>query len=850
MTSHAKAGGKATKKKEGKREHRESSSELQNEDDEHKPWRSVSRPSNADPVQDASFTMEDESIAQVVETFMYSFTVTDPQQPGNPLVFVSPGFEQLTGYQSEEALCQNCKFLQGHKPEKGVLNQLVSGIVEKRFTSVELANYRKDGKLFHNLLSIIPVLDHNGNVLKFVGVQCDLDDKRKREHVDEHYTTRWQEQVKHYLSAFMVTDASQEHAPVLQISTGFTALTGYEPDDIIDCSSLCLTGAETNVKTKKKFCISHQKNKPGAVKLLYYKKDGTPFWAYVFNCPLISDSLVTTTNHHLCVIMDITTTRHKRIGKFIMGKVVGTGASGTVRKGKNTQTEEIVAVKTVDASKFRSISDIEQMEEEMRVLATLKHPYIIRLFEVTYANNTFYLVMEYASGGSLVKYIYNHGKGFLEEPEARRIFQQITSAVDYCHRRRVIHRDLKPENILMDENNNVKIADFGLAAVTAPFSGGLTLQCGTPEFTAPEITVGKEYDGPTIDIWSMGVILYEALTGKLPFQGTSSALLFKAIQRGVYEPLPANISADCKDLVRKMLTVDPAARITMEEILKHPWCRGVPSEGDPGVASPTALDNDDEASPFSNFTPDGDLGRPGSASSAGGAPESAYSNSNSGRMLSHVHDSVRLVIPVDVVDRDDPITAAILRGQSKIIASHSDSSKMASPHESVLPDDHDLDTAPNSVAATPNGNGAGNGAAGGPYSPSPRTLSHNNSQHVHNNSTHGNSSPMRDPRGNTPTSRNNRDLTPNKHSEKPAPRTALYRSRQQLPPLSPQMPGAINTERAGRTSGEPKDRHKSPGKEKLKAVYDVVSGQRPGKVRSLPPITDKIRTKTYYHERT
>nr|BAU61590.1 AMP-activated protein kinase [Gonium pectorale]BAU61613.1 AMP-activated protein kinase [Gonium pectorale] len=237
----------------------------------------------------------------------------------------------------------------------------------------------------------------------------------------------------------------------------------------------------------------------------------------------------------LCCVVDITATRLKKVvgGKYVLGKVIGAGAFGLVRIGRNIATDELVAVKGVDATRFRSITEIDQIQEEMSVLSSLKHPHIIRLYDVHFQNNTFFLVMEFAGGGSLVHFARSQDPVHqrVDEATAARLFTQIVSALEYCHRRRVIHRDLKPENILMDGEGNLKIADFGLAAVTAPFNGGLTLQCGTPEFTAPEITVGREYDGPSVDIWSMGVILYEMLAGTLPFKGANQAALFKAIQK-------------------------------------------------------------------------------------------------------------------------------------------------------------------------------------------------------------------------------------------------------------------------------------------------------------------------------
>ncbi|WIA17216.1 hypothetical protein OEZ85_014096 [Tetradesmus obliquus] len=212
------------------------------------------------------------------------------------------------------------------------------------------------------------------------------------------------------------------------------------------------------------------------------------------------------------------------------------------------ETGELVAVKAVDATRFHSISEIEQVQEEMAVLAQLRHPNIIRLQEVVFAGGCFYFMMEYASGGSLAGHLAAQPGGRLGEAAAREVFDGILAALEYCHKRRVIHRDLKPENILM-QDGTPKIADFGLAGVIAPFNGsGFKLQCGTPEFTAPEIVGGAEYDGTAVDLWSVGVMLYEALCGQLPFHGANQQALFRSIRRGAYAPLPKTISADARDL--------------------------------------------------------------------------------------------------------------------------------------------------------------------------------------------------------------------------------------------------------------------------------------------------------------
>nr|ADI46954.1 AMPKR1m [Volvox carteri f. nagariensis] len=692
------------------------------------PWKNIFRPTCALPPKDNSFTLEDEAFTANMENVLSSLTVSDPIEDGNPLCYVSPGFLSMTGYTEEECLGRNCKFLQAGKIDPATHELLRSAITERRFATIEVTNYRKDGRPFQNLLSLLPVLGAGSDsLLHFVGVQCDLDERRRRgETVDEAFVAKWEEQLTNCLSAFAVVDVSgvgtgsctsnnaqtlppkpstsadstggsatsaflQSTAALCAVSPGFTVLTGYSQSDVLGWSLLCLCGPETAEKEMRKLITSQWAHSSVAVKMLCYKRDGTPFWALVLSCPLSSsvhancaqtagpggtqasvsgvqaqppglatrsaaakptsdrnnqpqavrpgglglglglfggitpgggpvggllNALATGGVHSatmtaaadpgyvapgtlmvkycLCCIIDITAQRLKKLagGKYVLGKVIGAGAFGLVRIGKNTITEELVAVKGVDATRFRNIAEIDQIQEEMSVLSSLKHPNIIRLYDVHFQSNTFFLIMEFAGNGSLVHFMRTHGdpvKHSLDEATAARVFVQMVSALDYCHRRRVIHRDLKPENILMDEHYNLKIADFGLAAVAAPFSGGLTLQCGTPEFTAPEITVGREYDGPSVDIWSMGVILYEALCGALPFKGTTQATLFKAIQRGSFEPLPSYISSECKDLVRRMLVVDPQARITMDEILRHPWvCKAVAKNGADGRLASSA----------------------------------------------------------------------------------------------------------------------------------------------------------------------------------------------------------------------------------------------------------------------
>ncbi|KAJ2979762.1 hypothetical protein NUW58_g7121 [Xylaria curta] len=176
------------------------------------------------------------------------------------------------------------------------------------------------------------------------------------------------------------------------------------------------------------------------------------------------------------------------------------------------------------------------------------------------------MVLEYA-GGELFDYIVSHGK--LDEQQARRFFQQMICAVEYCHRHKVVHRDLKPENLLLDDQLNVKIADFGLSNIMTD-GNFLKTSCGSPNYAAPEVISGKLYAGPEVDVWSCGVILYVLLVGRLPFDDDHIPSLFAKIQRGLFN-IPQWIKSEAADLIRKMLQTNPVQRATIDEIRQHPW---------------------------------------------------------------------------------------------------------------------------------------------------------------------------------------------------------------------------------------------------------------------------------------
>lgn len=197
----------------------------------------------------------------------------------------------------------------------------------------------------------------------------------------------------------------------------------------------------------------------------------------------------------------------------------------------------------------------------------LDHPNIVKLYQVIETEKTLYLVMEYASGGEVFDYLVAHGR--MKEKEARAKFRQIVSAVQYCHQKRIIHRDLKAENLLLDAEMNIKIADFGFSNEFVP-GEKLDTFCGSPPYAAPELFQGKKYDGPEVDVWSLGVILYTLVSGSLPFDGANLKELRERVLRGKYR-IPFYMSTDCENLLKKFLVLNPTKRASLETIMKDKW---------------------------------------------------------------------------------------------------------------------------------------------------------------------------------------------------------------------------------------------------------------------------------------
>ncbi|KAI0006568.1 Pkinase-domain-containing protein [Xylariaceae sp. FL0662B] len=256
----------------------------------------------------------------------------------------------------------------------------------------------------------------------------------------------------------------------------------------------------------------------------------------------------------------------QRIGAYNVLRTLGEGSFGKVKLAVHRSTGQKVALKIIARKKLISRDMVGRVEREIEYLQLLRHPHIIKLYTVIKTSAEIIMVLEYA-GGELFDYIVKHGR--LPEDQARRFFQQMICAVEYCHRHKVVHRDLKPENLLLDENLNVKIADFGLSNIMTD-GNFLKTSCGSPNYAAPEVISGKLYAGPEVDVWSCGVILYVLLVGRLPFDDDHIPSLFSKIQRGVFT-IPHWVPADAASLIRKMLQTNPVQRIVIEDIRQEPW---------------------------------------------------------------------------------------------------------------------------------------------------------------------------------------------------------------------------------------------------------------------------------------
>ncbi|CAL4901280.1 unnamed protein product [Urochloa decumbens] len=257
--------------------------------------------------------------------------------------------------------------------------------------------------------------------------------------------------------------------------------------------------------------------------------------------------------------------------RYEIGRLLGQGTFAKVYYARNLATGQTVAIKMIHKDKIVKTGLMDQIKREISIMRLVRHPNILQLFEVMATKSRIYFVLEYAKGGELFNKI---AKGKLTEEAARKYFQQLISAVDYCHSRGVYHRDLKPENLLLDENETLKVSDFGLSALAESKrqDGLLHTACGTPAYVAPEVLGRKGYSGPKADVWSCGVILFVLVANYLPFHDRNLIEMYKKISKAEYR-CPRYFSVALKELLYGILDPDPNTRIPISMIKRSAWYR-------------------------------------------------------------------------------------------------------------------------------------------------------------------------------------------------------------------------------------------------------------------------------------
>ncbi|KAK9697023.1 hypothetical protein RND81_08G010000 [Saponaria officinalis] len=259
-----------------------------------------------------------------------------------------------------------------------------------------------------------------------------------------------------------------------------------------------------------------------------------------------------------------------RVGKYELGRTLGEGTFAKVKFARNFENDENFAIKILDKEKVLKNKMIGQIKQEISTMKLIRHPNVLRLYEVMASKTKIYIVLEFITGGELFNKVAS--KGRLKEDEARKYFQQLINAVDYCHSRGVFHRDLKPENLLLDAKGILKVSDFGLSALHKQVreDGLLHTTCGTPNYVAPEVINNKGYDGAKADLWSCGVILFVLMAGYLPFEDSNLMSLYKKILKASFT-CPPWLSTSAKTLIQQILNPNPSTRITIAEVIENEW---------------------------------------------------------------------------------------------------------------------------------------------------------------------------------------------------------------------------------------------------------------------------------------
>ena len=254
---------------------------------------------------------------------------------------------------------------------------------------------------------------------------------------------------------------------------------------------------------------------------------------------------------------------------FDIGRALGKGKFGNVYLAREKTSRFIIALKVLFKSQLQKANVEHQLRREIEIQSHLRHPNILRLYGYFHDEQRVYLILEYAPNGELFRALQAQPLKRFDELRTAAYIQQLADALHYCHSKKVIHRDIKPENLLLGAKGELKIADFGWS-VHAPSSRRDTL-CGTLDYLPPEMVKGHPHDHK-VDLWSLGVLCYEFLVGKPPFEAETYEDTYARISRAQYS-FPDHVSPSAKDLISKLLQINPNNRLQLEGVLNHPWIK-------------------------------------------------------------------------------------------------------------------------------------------------------------------------------------------------------------------------------------------------------------------------------------